>query len=319
MKIVVLDGYGLNPGDLSWEGFRVFCELAIYDRTSPDEVLERSAGAGILLTNKTILNKATLGSLPDLKYVGVLATGYNVIDIDAARELGIVVTNIPSYSTNSVAQMTFAFILELCHHVQNHSDSVMQGKWSLSKDFTYRDYPLTELFSKTIGLIGFGSIGSKVGDIATAFGMNIIASGRTQSDQSHRKNFRWAGLTELLQESDFVSIHCPLTPETSGLINAGSLRLMKKTTFLINTSRGPIVVDKDLADALNEGIIAGAALDVLTQEPPPADNPLFVARNCIITPHIAWATIEARTRLMEIAANNVKAFLSGKPVNVVSG
>ena len=318
MNIVVLDGYGLNPGDLSWEGFREFCGLKIYDRTAPDEVLERSAGADILLTNKTLLNSDMLKALPDLKYIGVLATGYNVVDIAVAKELGIIVTNIPAYSTNSVAQMTFALILEFCFHVQKHSDSVMEGKWAASKDFTYRDYPLTELFSKTIGIIGFGNIGSKTGDIATSFGMNIIATGRTQSNQMHRKNFRWAGLPELLSQSDFVSIHCPLTPETSGLINAGNLRLMKKTAFLINTSRGPIIIDQDLADALNEGIIAGAGLDVLTHEPPYSGNPLFNARNCIITPHIAWATKEARSRLMQTAVQNVKAFLSGKPVNVVN-
>ncbi len=318
MNIVVLDGYGLNPGDLSWEGFREFGALKVYDRTSPDQVLERSAGAGILLTNKTLLTGDILKSLPDLKYAGVLATGYNVIDTVAARDLGIVVTNIPAYSTNSVAQMTFALILELCLHVQKHSDSVMEGKWAASLDFTYRDYPLTELFSKTIGIIGLGNIGSKVADTATVFGMNIIASGRTQSDQSHRKNFRWTGLPELFEQSDFVSIHCPLTLETEGLVNADNLRRMKETAFLINTSRGPIVVDKDLSEALNEGLIAGAGLDVLTNEPPSHDNPLFKAKNCIITPHIAWATIEARTRLMEIAVKNVEAFFSGKPVNVVN-
>ncbi|MGE5458506.1 MAG: D-2-hydroxyacid dehydrogenase [Methanococcaceae archaeon] len=318
MKIVVLDGYGLNPGDLSWEGLRKFGSLKIYDRTSADKVLERSAQAGILLTNKTLLTRNMLKALPDLKYVGVLATGYNVIDTAAARELGITVTNIPAYSTNSVAQMTFALILELCLHVQKHSDSVMAGKWADSLDFTYRDYPLIELFSKTIGIIGFGNTGRKVADIATAFGMNIIASTRTQSDQSHRRNFRWAALPELFEQSDIVSIHCPLNPETAGLVNAGNLRRMKNTAFLINTSRGPVVVEKDLADALNEGIIAGAGLDVLAQEPPSHDNPLFKAKNCIIAPHIAWATLEARTRLMELAVTNVEAFLSGSPVNVVN-
>ena len=318
MKIVVLDGYTLNPGDLSWDGLRELGYLKVYERTPVDQIFERSAEADILLTNKTVLSGNMLKSLTKLKYVGVLATGYNVIDIDAASKLGIVVTNIPAYSTISVAQMTFALILELCHHVQWHSDSVKNGKWSHSIDFTYRDYPLIELASKTMGIIGFGNIGNKVCDIASAFGMKIIASDKFQSDQSHRDNFTWAGIPELLTRSDFVSIHCPLTNETTGLINIKSLRMMKKTAFLINTSRGPIVVDKDLADALNEGIIAGAGLDVLSVEPPSHDNPLLKSKNCIITPHIAWATKEARTRLMNIAVENIKAFLSGSAINVVN-
>ena len=317
MKIVVLDGYTLNPGDLSWDGLRQLGQFKVYERTPADQIFERSEEADILLTNKTVLSGNMLKSLPKLKYAGVLATGYNVIDIDAARKLGIVVTYIPAYGTISVAQMTFALILELCHHVQWHSDSVMNEKWSRSIDFTFSDYPLIELASKTMGIIGFGNIGNKVCDIASAFGMKIIASEKFQSDQSHRNNFTWAGINELLISSDFVSIHCPLTNETEGLININSLRMMKKTAFLINTSRGPIVVEKDLAEALNKGIIAGAGLDVLSVEPPSRENPLLKSKNCIITPHIAWATKEARTRLMNIAVENIKAFLSGSAINVV--
>ncbi len=317
MKIVVLDGYTLNPGDLTWDGLRELGELTVYDRTPPDKVPERSEGADILLTNKTLLSVEILKSLPGLKYVGVLATGYNVIDVEMAAKLGIVVTNIPAYSTNSVAQLTFALILELCFHAQKHSDSVMSGKWSGSVDFTYRDYPLTELASKTLGIIGFGTIGKKVSEIAMAFGMNVLASSGSESDHSDRTGISRAGLPELLSNSDIVSIHCPLTPETAGMININTLRLMKRSAFLINTSRGPIVVEKDLAEALNEGIIAGAGLDVLSVEPPPEDNPLLRAINCIITPHIAWATLESRTRLMKMAVQNVRAFLSGSAINVV--
>jgi len=318
MKIVVLDGYALNPGDLSWDGFKNLGELTVYDRTPTSQIFERSAEAEIILTNKTLLDSDMLKSLPKLKYAGVLATGYNVIDTEAAGRLGITVTNIPSYSTDSVAQLTFALILELCHHVQKHSDSVFDGKWSDSVDFTYHDYPLIELASKTLGIIGFGNIGKKVSEIALAFGMRVIASDKTHLGKHKHTGIARAGMYELLSDSDIVSIHCPLTSETAGMINMNNIRLMKKTAFLINTSRGQIIVDKDLTKALNEGIIAGAGLDVLSVEPPPHDNPLLKARNCIITPHIAWATLESRKRLMDMAVRNVRAFLSGKPVNVVS-
>lgn len=318
MNIVVLDGFTLNPGDLSWDGLRAVGDLKIYDRTPSDQIFERSAKADILLTNKAILTGDILKSLPGLKYVGVLATGYNVIDIATADRLGIIVTNIPSYSTGSVAQLTFALILEFYFHVQRHSDSVMSGKWSGSIDFTFRDYQLTELASKTLGIIGFGNIGRKVAEIATAFGMNVIVSSRSGSDQTHGFRHPRTGIPELLSCSDIVTIHCPLTSETAGMINIGSLRLMKKSALLINTSRGPIVVEKDLADALNEGIIAGAGLDVLSVEPPHEDNPLLKAKNCILTPHIAWATLESRNRLMETAVQNIRAFLAGSPVNVVN-
>lgn len=317
MKIVVLDGYTLNPGDLSWDGLKEIGEVTVFDRTPMHEIVKRSKEAEIILTNKTPLGKDVLSQLPGLKYIGVLATGYNVVDTEAAMNHGIIVTNIPAYGTYSVAQMALALILELCHHAQRHSDFVKDGKWTDSVDFCFWDYPLIELCGKTIGIIGFGNIGKKVGDIATACGMNIIAADKSITDQSHRKNFRWAGISELLSDSDIVSIHCPLVPETHGLINKKSLRLMKRTAFLINTSRGAIVVEEDLANALNQGIIAGAGLDVLSVEPPEHENPLFKARNCIITPHISWATLEARSRLMDIAVNNLKAFLKGSVINAV--
>jgi glycerate dehydrogenase len=318
MKIVVLDGYTLNPGDLSWEGFRKFGELIVYDRTSPDDIDERAKGAEILLSNKTPIGEKTINQLPLLQYIGVLATGYNVIDIAGAKNRNIVVSNIPAYGSYSVAQMTFALLLELCHHVQRHSDSATGGGWAASADWCYWNYPLIELAGKTMGIIGFGNIGQKVGDIAGAFGMNIIGSARTHSNQSHRQNFKWAAIPELLKASDVISIHCQLTAETKGLINNDTLRTMKPTAFLLNTSRGPIIAEADLADALNQGVIAGAGIDVLSVEPPTATNPLFQAKNCIITPHIAWATKEARTRLMDMAVANVSAFISGRPTNVVS-
>ena len=318
MKLVVLDGYTLNPGDLNWEGIKKFGNLEVYDRTAESLIVERCKGAEIIFTNKTPLRESVLSQLPGLKYIGVLATGYNVVDVDYAKTRGIAVANVPGYGTASVVQMTFALLLELCQHVQSHSDSVRQGDWASSPDFCYWNYPLIELEGKSIGIIGFGSIGQKVADIATAFGMNIIGFSRTRSDQSHRKNFKWAELDDLLKESDVVSVHCPLFPETQGIINKDSLMLMKRTAFFLNTSRGPLMVDQDLADALNEGIIAGAGIDVLSVEPPSANNPLFKAKNCLITPHIAWATKEARSRLMGIAENNLSSFLNQKPINIVN-
>lgn len=318
MKIVVLDGYTLNPGDLTWDKLKCLGEVVLYDRTPEDKIIERSKGAEVLITNKTLLKEEIMKHLPELKYIGVLATGYNVVDTVAANKRNIIVTNVPAYSTMSVAQLVFALLLELCHHVQRHSDSVMAGKWAQSIDFCYSDFPLIELSGKTFGIIGFGNIGKKVADIASVFGMNIIVASRHPEDQPERKSFRWAEISEVLAQADVVSIHCPLTPETNGLINSESLKRMKSSAFLINTSRGPVVVEHDLADALNKGIIAGAGIDVLSIEPPAGDNPLLKAKNCIITPHIAWATREARARLMDIALSNVAAFLSGKPVNVVN-
>jgi len=318
MKIVVLDGFTLNPGDLSWDKLFDLGEVVLHDRTPADKIKERSLNADVLITNKTPLTEETINDLPHLKYIGVLATGYNIVDTSAAKRRNIIVTNVPSYSTMSVAQLTFALLLELCHHVQKHSDSVMEGKWAESVDFSNWDFPLIELSGKTLGIIGFGNIGKKVADIATVFGMNIIAASRHETDQSERKNFRWAEINEVLAQADIVSIHCPLLPETKGLINADSLKRMKRSAFLLNTSRGPVVVEPDLADALNNGIIACAAIDVLSIEPPLKDNPLFNAKNCLITPHIAWATKEARGRLMDIAVNNLAAFINGKRVNVVN-
>ena len=318
MKIVILDGYTLNPGDLSWDEMKKFGEIEIYDRTTPDKIVERAKGAEVVFTNKTPLDEEVLKQLDSLKFIGVLATGYNVVNTKFAKEKGIIVTNVPGYGTTSVVQMTFALLLELCQHVQRHSDSVIEGKWARSSDFCYWDYPLVELSGKTMGVIGFGNIGQQVANVATAFGMKIIASEINKTDQSHRLNFKWAEVSELIEQSDVVSIHCPLFPETKGLINKDSLSRMKSTAFLINTSRGPIVEDEDLAYALNNDIIAGAAIDVLSIEPPHKDNPLFTAKNCLITPHISWATKEARERLLNIAVQNLATFLDGKPINIVN-
>jgi glycerate dehydrogenase len=318
MKIVILDGYTLNPGDLSWEGLQQLGEVEIHDRTPADLVVERCMGAEIVFTNKTPIAAEAINSLPELKYIGILATGYNIVDVEAARQKGMVVCNVPGYGTASVVQLTFALLLELCLHVQRHSDAVSSGRWASSVDFCFWDYPLIELSGKTIGIIGFGHIGQQVGDVATAFGMQVIGSSRHQSDQSQRRNFKWASIPELLEQSDVVSIHCPLFPETRGLINKESLQRMKPSAFLLNTSRGPIIVEEDLAEALNKGVIAGAGIDVLSVEPPAKDNPFFSAKNCIITPHIAWATKEARGRLMDITVQNLRAYLNGLPINVVN-
>lgn len=318
MKIVVLDGYTLNPGDISWDGLRKFGDVEVYDRTPEDKIIERCNDASIVFTNKTPLDEHTLNQLPHLRYIGVLATGYNVIDIQVAKNNNVVVSNIPGYGTTSVVQMAFALLLELCLHVQRHSDGVMNSKWSEASDWCFWDYPLIELAGKTMGIIGFGNIGQKLADVATAFEMNVIAASRPQTNQLHRTNFQWKEIPALLEEADVVSLHCPLTPETKCLINKESLKIMKRSAFLLNTSRGPLIVDEDLADALNNDVIAGAGLDVLSVEPPSKENPLFRAKNCIITPHIAWATKEARMRLMEMAVKNLAAFLAGNPTNVVN-
>lgn len=318
MKIVILDGYTLNPGDLSWDGLKALGNVEVYDRTPVDKVVERADGAEIVFTNKTPVGEEALNQLPSLKFIGVLATGYNIVNTEVAKQRGVVVSNVPGYGTASVVQLTFALLLELCLRVQRHSDGVMEGRWAASKDWSFWDYPLVELSGKTMGIIGFGTIGQGVGDVATAFGMQVIGASRTRTDQSHRKNFRWAEVPELLQQSDVVSIHCPLTPETKKLLNKDTLQLMKPSAFLVNTSRGPIIVDEDLANALNNGVIAGAGIDVLSVEPPPKDNPLFGAKNCIITPHIAWATKESRARLMDTTVKNLQAYLNGNPVNVVN-
>jgi glycerate dehydrogenase len=317
LKIVVLDGYTLNPGDLDWNGIEAFGDTKVYEHTPEDLIVERAKGAEIVFTNKTPLTAETMDKLEGLRYIGVLATGYNVVDVKGASDRGVVVTNIPTYGTHSVAQMVFAHILELCRHVQIHSDAVRNGEWSNCRDFCFWKTPQVELYGKTIGIVGFGNIGRQVGEIADAMGMRVIAYDKIENNPPDFEGFRWVSLEELFKESDVISLHCPLFPETKGLINKDTLSLMKKTAFLINTSRGGLVVDQDLADALNNGRIAGAGLDVVSIEPPAEDNPLLKAKNCLITPHIAWATKEARQRLMNIAVNNLKCFLEGNPVNVV--
>ena len=318
MHIVVLDGYALNPGDLSWKGLELLGDVTVYDRTPADQIYERAKEAEVLLTNKTPLSAEMLSRLPRLRYVGVLATGYNVVDVKAARELGIAVTNVPAYSTPSVVQMTFSLLFALCTRVQEHSQAVREGKWCRSKDFCFWDYPLVEVSGKTLGIIGFGSIGRQVAEVALALGMQVVAYSRTvKTDFSHPR-FSWVSLDELFAVSDVVSLHCPLFPETKQIINKANLSQMKPTAFLLNTARGGLVAEQDLADALHNGIIAGAGLDVLTEEPVNPNNPLLTAQNCVITPHIAWATAEARARLMEIAVSNLASFAEGKPVNVVN-
>ena len=312
MRIVVLDGYTANPGDLSWEELAQLGELTVYDRSAPEEVAGRIAGAGIVLTNKTVLSREIMAAAKQLKYIGVLATGYNVVDTAAARELGIAVTNIPAYSTDSVAQMVFALLLEICQHVGHHSEAVHAGRWTASRDFCFWDTPLLELAGKTMGIVGYGRIGRKVAEIARCFGMEVVAWTRTPRDPE------CVSLDELLARSDVISLHCPLFPETQNLINRERIAKMKDGAILINTSRGPVVNDADLREALDSGKLYAAAADVSTIEPIPADNPLLGCRNMIFTPHIAWATHEARARLMDIAVENVRAFIGGKPVNVVN-
>lgn len=316
MKIVVLDGYALNPGDLSWEGITKQGDCKIYDRTSNEMIIERAVDADAVFTNKVVLHRATIQKLPKLKFIGVLATGYNVVDVEAASEAGIVVTNIPAYSTASVAQMVFAHILNFAQNVGVHASSVAEGEWVASSDFAYWKTPQIELAGKTLGIIGFGKIGQEVARIGLAFGMRILFTNRSKKETN--KEAKQVDLDLLLKESDFVSINCPLTPENSGFMNKAAFSKMKQTAFLVNTGRGPLINEQELADALNSGEIAGAGLDVLSVEPASIENPLPKAKNCYITPHIAWATFEARTRLMEIAAANLKAFIKGSPVNVVN-
>lgn len=318
MRIVVLDGHTLNPGDLSWDSLAALGELTVHERTPAAEIVARAAGAGILLTNKTPLTGETLGRLPELRYIGVLATGYNVVDTQAAAARGIPVTNVPEYGTASVVQLVFAHLLNFCHHAAEHGASVRAGAWSRSPDFCFWDHPLVELSGLTLGIVGAGRIGLAVARVAEAFGMRVLVSGRPGGRQEAGA-FPRTDLQTLFRESDVVSLHCPLTEETRGLVNRDLLGCMKPGAFLINTSRGPLVVEADLAAALNAGVIAGAGLDVLGTEPPAPDNPLLSARNCCITPHIAWATLAARRRLMQTACENVRAFLAGQRIHVVNG
>ncbi len=317
MKIVVLDGYAANPGDLSWERLEALGECTVYPRTTDEQLLERAANAEILLTNKVIINRTTIEALPQLKYIGVLATGYNVVDVAAAKEHGIVVTNIPAYSTPSVAQMVFAHILNITQRVGHYADEARQGVWTACQDFSYSNTPLMELQGKKIGIVGLGNTGYNTARIAIGFGMKVHAytsKSRLQLPPEVRK----MELDELFATCDIVSLHCPLTEETRELVNERRLKLMKPSAILINTGRGPLVNEQDLANALNNGTIYAAGVDVLSTEPPRADNPLLSAKNCFITPHIAWATQEARQRLMEIACNNVEQFIKNKPQNVIN-
>lgn len=319
MNIVVLDGYTENPGDLSWEGFKALGEITVYDRTTDSSmIVERMKAAEIVYTNKTPISKENIEACPKLKYIGVLATGYNVVDVEAAQKAGVVVSNIPTYGTNAVAQYTIALLLELCHHVGEHSACVKRGEWASNPDWCFWKYPLIELAGKTIGIIGFGRIGQSTAKIAQALGMKVLAYDSYKNRSLENENCKYVSLDELYAASDVISLHCPLFPETKGIINKESIAKMKNGVMILNASRGPLIIEEDLKDALNSGKVAGAALDVVSSEPIRADNPLLSAKNCIITPHIAWAAKESRQRLMNIAINNLKAFIEGKPENVVS-
>lgn len=316
MKIVVLDGYGVNPGDLSWEKLEELGELTVYERTAPEEVLTRTEEAEIVLTNKVVLSAEILCKLPKLKYIGVLATGYNVVDTEAARAQGVAVTNIPAYSTDSVVQMTFAHILNITNRVAHYARENREGKWARSKDFCYWDTPLLELSGLTLGVVGLGNIGMKVARVARTLGMEVYAA-TSKSSSSLPEGIQKTTFKGLLGVCDILTLHCPLTPDTRELVNAKTLGMMKRGAVVINTGRGPLVNEDDVAEALRSGQLAAYGADVMCQEPPREDNPLLAEPNAFITPHVAWATIDARRRLMKIAADNIKAFVEGKPVNVV--
>jgi len=318
MRIVVLDGYTLNPGDNPWDEVAALGELTVYDRTPRDRIVERARDAAIILTNKTPLSAETLDMLPNLEFITVLATGYNVVDVAAARARGIPVSNVPVYGTESVAQFVFALVLELCHHVAAHSASVERGDWSNSADFCYWNTPLIELAGKRMGIIGFWRIGRRAGELAHAFGMEVLASDVSPGRDPAYAPFAWRSIEEVFAEADIVTLHCPQTPENAGFVNAALLGRMQRHAFFINTARGGLVNETDLADALNRGAIAGAAVDVVSSEPIAPGNPLAGARNCLITPHIAWATLAARRRLMKTTAENIAGFIQGTPINVVN-
>ena len=318
MKIVVLDGYTLNPGDISWAGFEKLGEFVCYDRTPADKILERIADADAVITNKTPITRETLDAKPNIKYIGVLATGYNVVDFAAAKAKRIPVTNIPTYGTTAVAQFVFALLLEICHHVGHHAQTVRDGRWAKSDDFCYWDYPLVELFGKTMGVVGFGRIGRKVAEIAVAFGMKVLAFDEFVDKKYETDSIKYASLDEVLAKSDVISLHVPLFDSTKGMINAASIAKMKDGVVVINTSRGPLVVEDDMVRALESGKVAGYGADVVAVEPILASNPLPNAKNAFITPHIAWAPKAARERLMKIAVDNLEAFQKGSPVNVVN-
>lgn len=319
MKIVVLDGYALNPGDLSWDGIAALGELTVYDRTPAEDTIARIGDAKIVFTNKTVIDRQVLDACPQIAFIGVLATGYNVVDVNAAREKNIVVCNVPAYSTPAVAQFTIGLILELASHIGAHSASVAQGDWCRSKDFCYWNYPLAELQGKTLGIVGFGSIGQAVARIAEAMGMNVLAFSRTVYPERETTGCHYTDLDTLFAKSDIISLHCPLFPETQGIICRENIEKMKDGVWIINTARGGCIAEADLADALNSGKVGAAAVDVVSKEPMCPDNPLLQAKNILMTPHIAWASKEARGRLMQMAAENLKQFLAGTPQNQVNG
>lgn len=319
MKLVVLDGYEANPGDLSWEWMKeLIDEVVIYDSSEQHEVVERAKDADILVTNKKLLTKEVLSQLPKLKYISTLATGYNMIDTEYARSRGIIASNIPAYSTDGVAQLVFALLLEMTNNVALHNDTVKEGEWTKSKHFCYWKTPLTELSGKTLGIIGFGKIGAAVAQIANGFKMKVIAYSPNTRSYDGFGSVDFVSMDEVIKESDVLSLHCPLNKHTEGLVDMEFLKKMKKTAYLINTSRGAVIVEEDLRQALENGIIAGAGVDVLSVEPAKADNPLLKAEKCIITPHLAWASLESRSRLMDTLISNIKGYLDGKPVNVIN-
>lgn len=318
MKIVVLDGCILNPGDLSWDGFKEFGDVVVYDRTPADKTVERIGDAEIVFTNKTIIDQTVLAACPAVKFIGVLATGYNVVDVEVAKGKNILVTNIPAYGTAAVAQFTIALLLEVCHYIGEHSNSVHNGDWTTSTDWCYWNYPLIELAGKTMGIIGFGKIGQATAKIAQALGMKVLAYGSREIEELKSETLQYVSLDELLAKSNVISLHCPLFENTKGIINTQTIAKMQDGVIIINTSRGPLIVEEDLAQALNSGKVYAAGVDVVSIEPIRADNPLLNAKNCIITPHIAWAAKETRTRLMDIAVTNLKNFLANTPSNVVN-
>lgn len=317
MKIVVLDGYTENPGDLSWSAIEVLGELMVYDRTPEEKILERIGDAGAVYTNKTPITRETLAGCPNLRFVGVLATGYNVVDVVAAHEYGIAVANIPAYGTAAVGQFAIAMLLEICHHIGHHDQAVHAGRWEENADWCFWDYPLIELAGKTMRIIGLGRIGRVTAQIAQAFGMQVVAYDAAPSEKAPA-GVRYVGLDMLYAQSDVIALHCPLFPETEGMINRESIRKMKDGVILLNNSRGSLIVEADLAEALKSGKVYAAGLDVVGTEPICGENPLLQAPNCIITPHISWASRESRARLMEIAAENLRSFLSGKPIHLVN-
>lgn len=318
MKIVILDGYTLNPGDLTWDRLEKLGDVTLYDRTKKEDIISRIGDAEIVITNKTPLDREVFDACPNIKYIGVLATGYNVVDVATAKERGIPVTNVPTYGTAAVSQFVFALLLEMCHHVKEHSDDVKKGKWTNGEDFCFWNHPLIELMGKTMGIIGFGRIGQATAKIALAFGMKVVVYDVNQKIYLESENIKYVSLDELYSSSDVISLHCPLLPSTEKMINKDSIALMKDGVFIINTSRGPLINENDLREALLSGKVAHAAVDVLSVEPAEMDNPLMDLENCFITPHIAWAPKEARERLLDVAVDNVEGFIKGNLINVVN-